>query len=371
MRIFGSPRAAIATGIAVGLLLVPTLVAAEPPSTAPASELTKPVLINLSMKNATVRSVLNEVQKQSRISVAALGGNDEARIDVSFINTPWLEAIMRVCEASKLQPTIVNGDRWALTSSGARLAAAPRAGQGATMVVLNSFVVERNITLDSTSHTARKVLIGVKLLAEPSVELAGVSAVSEAVFVDQAGRSHPATLRAPSTTLGLGQDFMLVAPVPDRQAEKIASVSGTIVAPVLAEQQDLLIPNALASIGKAVPFGGGAVTIVAVRQRGPKTYEVDVRFGAGALTGTTPPHVRSIVSRARPVQTNKSQPANAALLRLVERDGAWVVTLQVEFQNPPSPDTEPATPTLDLSWNLPVKCRNISIPFRIDEIQLP
>jgi hypothetical protein len=364
----------------VALLLSWSQALADQPTTRPVSEVAKSAMVTLSVKNATVKSILDAMEKQTKLKAtisAAQQGVLDARVTLELEGVPWLEALMQLCEAANLNP-MNYGDRWTLSPHGTQRMFSVRDVRGAAMVALSNAAVETNITFDQTNRNTRQLTLSGLLCVEPSLDIDSISSLSELSVIDDQGRTLSATARGSSSSAmaNFRRDFSITADLPDGAAKQLRSVRGTLIAPMLASRKQLTIPNLLASEGKTLPLAGGNVKVEEVRRRSPQIFEVELRFDRGVLPDAALARLRSNASRHLPRQTHASDPANLRVQRITERDDAVTFVLYVQFHRVPKNEENEDNATeadrmVNFSWDLPVSYVDVSIPFEMKDIPLP
>lgn len=358
---------------AVALLVACSLTRADPPTTRPVAEIAKPKLITLSVKDAPVKSVLDSLQKQSKYNPTLAAGQPElldTKISIDLDKVPWIEALMRVCEAANLNPYNY-ADRWTISPRGNQRMLGPRHVNGPAMVAFTTVTTDTGITYDTTNRVSRQLQIAGSLAVEPTLEVDGVSSVIDVTIIDDLGRETTTQSRgtvSSSSYATLRRDFTISAALPDGQAKRIKSITGTIIAPALTARATLEVPDLLASQGKRLPIANGHVTVDAVRKRATQIYEVDLAFEKGTLPDGAFPRLRTNSSRIQPTQTKKDEPASLRVHRVNDAGGVTKLTIYVQLLRAANDD---AARVVDLRWDIPTQYTDVAIPFRIEDIPLP
>ncbi len=362
-----------------GLLAIQSsrALADDVPATQPIADVIKPTLVTLDLDKATAAEAFKALQKQSNINPnfapPDLLDRSDSSISIKVQDRPWLEVLLAICEQAGVAPANY-GNNWNITQQGDRRLNARRFVSGPTLIACYNISTDSEIRYGDNAKVNRTITLQGILCAEPTASISGIASVSDIVAIDNLGRRIPsvASGRIMYSSGYDRRDFSISLQPSDDDATSIKSVSGTLLASMLAESDDLKIPDLLRQEGQHFKVRGATFTVNDVRFVG-NWYQVEIEVDRGTLPAETVLRLRTNQAPFDPRVEDQQQAGLIRVNQVRTRDDVQTMTLTVRPQNVGNnqPGNDDERPTVNLLWTIPIAYRHVEIPFEFADFPIP
>ncbi len=347
------------------------------PATRPVSEVIKPTLITLDLKEASAKSAFEELEKQSKIKLAIspadLFTRTDPKITLKVKDEPWLSVLLELCDQAGVLPSNY-GDRWNINMGGDRRMKGIRASGGPAMAIVHSATIDSNIRYGTPPQRSRRMTLNGMLLIEPTLSTASLVGIRNIRAEDDLGRAltedEDQSIR-PNPNMGDRRDFSVWFDLPDNQATKLTRVQADLDCLLPTDFQTLKIPDLLNAEGKAFKLGSATFTVekVVFANQG---YAVTLAVEPGSIDPSTFTRLRGNMGRSAPKQANSKVPVNIYVTGVTTTEDNAVINFQVR-ENKPTRKVGEDGPIVqvDLEWELPLNYQTVAIPLEVRDIPIP